>query len=47
MLRGAVGVDARIAVGGELRYLTVTGHPVTLANANQKHVVMVERATKS
>ncbi|HWA88050.1 MAG TPA: YbaY family lipoprotein [Opitutus sp.] len=43
-LRGSVEVEARISVGGQLRYVTITGHPITLGNVNQSHVVMVERA---
>jgi len=46
VLLGSVNVEARISVGGQLRYITVAGHPVTLGNANQQHVVVVERAEK-
>ena len=44
-LRGSVEVEARVSVDGQLRYITITGHPITLANVNQSHVVMVERAS--
>ncbi len=37
-----VNVEARIAVGGRLRYMTMGGHPITLGNANDAHVLQVE-----
>lgn len=46
VLLGSVNVEARISIGGQVRYLTMTGHPVTLGNANQSHVVVVEPARK-
>ncbi|HWL17019.1 MAG TPA: YbaY family lipoprotein [Opitutus sp.] len=46
LLMRSVNVEARIAVGGRLRYTTVQGHPVTLANVNDSHVVVVEAANR-
>lgn len=37
-----VNVEARIAVGGRLRYKTMGGHPITLGNVNDTHVLQVE-----
>ncbi|HVU25664.1 MAG TPA: YbaY family lipoprotein [Opitutus sp.] len=45
-LRGSIEVEARISVDGQLRYVTITGHPITIGNVNQTHTVMVERARR-
>jgi len=45
LLRG-VGVDARVSVGGKLRYATRTAHPVTVTNVSEQHVVNVELAAQ-
>jgi len=45
LLRG-VGVDARVSVGGKLRYVTRIAHPVTVANVGEQHVVNVELAAQ-
>jgi len=45
VLRGSVAVDARVSVGGHLRYLTAHRHPVTLGNVNDPHEVEVQPAT--
>ena len=37
-----VVVDARISFGGKLHFHTVGGHPVTLGNFSDTHVVKVE-----
>jgi uncharacterized lipoprotein YbaY len=37
-----VRVDARIAIGGKLRFHSVAGHPVTPGNVNDPHAVLVE-----
>lgn len=44
VLRGSVAIEARISVGGRLRYTTVAGHPVTPGNVNDPHTVEVELA---
>lgn len=41
VLMRSVNVEARVAVGGKLRYMTMGGHPVTLGNVNDSHVVVV------
>jgi uncharacterized lipoprotein YbaY len=42
VLMRRVNVEARISVGGRLRYTTTTGHPVTLGNFADAHTVEVE-----
>ena len=37
-----VAVDARVSFGGKLHFHTVGGHPVTLGNFSDTHVVKVE-----
>lgn len=44
VLMRSVNVEARISVGGKLRYMTIAGHPITLGNVNSSHVVVVEFA---
>ncbi len=46
ILARGVTVDARISVGGRLRYTTASAHPVTLGNVHDSHVVEVALATK-
>lgn len=41
-----VNVEARVSVGGQLRYTTTTAHPVTIGNVNDAHVISVQAATK-
>jgi uncharacterized lipoprotein YbaY len=45
-LMRTVNVEARVSVGGHLRYTTTTGHPITLGNVNDSHVIEVQLATK-
>jgi uncharacterized lipoprotein YbaY len=45
-LMRAINVEARVSVGGRLRYTTTTGHPVTMGNVKDAHVVEVQLATK-
>ena len=42
LLMHEVRVEARISIGGQLRFYSVAGHPVTLGNVNDTHVVKVE-----
>jgi len=42
VLMHQVKVDARITFGGKLRFYSVAGHPLTLGNAGDSHVVQVE-----
>jgi len=44
VLMHQVNVEARIAIGGKLRFLSVSGHPLTLGNCHDTHVVQVEPA---
>jgi uncharacterized lipoprotein YbaY len=44
LMRSGLNVEARVSVGGRLRYTTTTGHPVTLSNVNDSHVVEVDFA---
>lgn len=46
VLMRSVNVEARVAVGGRLRYTTTGGHPITLSNVNDSHVVLVELANR-
>jgi uncharacterized lipoprotein YbaY len=45
-LMRTINVEARVSVGGKLRYTTTTGHPVTLGNVNDPHQISVQLATK-
>jgi uncharacterized lipoprotein YbaY len=36
-----VNVEARISVGGRLSYMSMGGHPITLSNVNDSHVIQV------
>lgn len=36
-----VNVEARISVGGRLSYMSTGGHPITLGNVNDSHVIQV------
>lgn len=40
-LRRGVNVEARISIGGRLRYLTTSAHPITPGNVNDTHIVQV------
>ncbi|MCR6655344.1 MAG: YbaY family lipoprotein [Opitutus sp.] len=42
VLMRRVNVEARISVGGRLRYATGSGHPITLHNVNDSHFVQVD-----
>ncbi len=42
VLMRRVNVEARIAVGGRLRYASTSGHPITLNNVNETHSVQVD-----
>ena len=42
VLMHLVQVEARISFGGKLRFYSVAGHPITLGNVNDTHVVQVE-----
>ena len=44
-LMRTVNVEARISVGGQLRYTTTTGHPITLGNVGDAHIVSVQLAS--
>jgi uncharacterized lipoprotein YbaY len=44
-LMRTVNVEARISVGGRLRYTTTTGHPITLGNVGDVHIVTVQLAS--
>ncbi len=46
LLMHQIRVEARISIGGKLRFYSVAGHPVTLSNVNDLHVVKVEPADK-
>ncbi len=46
LMRSGLNVEARVSVGGRLRYTTTTGHPVTLSNVTDSHVVEVEFAAR-
>lgn len=43
-LRRGINLEARISVGGRLRYTTTLAHPLTLANVPDSHVVEVSLA---
>ena len=42
VLMHQVNVEARIAFGGKLRFFSLNGHPLTLGNCQDTHVVHVE-----
>lgn len=46
VLRRSVNVEARVSVGGRLRYTTTTAHPVTMGNLSETHVLDVVLAQK-
>jgi uncharacterized lipoprotein YbaY len=46
LLTHQVKVEARISIGGKLRFYSVAGYPVTLGNVNDTHVVKVEPADR-
>lgn len=46
LLRRSVNVEARVAVGGRLRYMTTSAHPVTLGNVNDTHFIEVAAVGK-
>jgi uncharacterized lipoprotein YbaY len=46
LLTHQVRVEARISIGGKLRFYSVAGYPVTLNNVNDTHVVKVEPADR-
>lgn len=41
VLRRGVNVEARVAVGGKLRYMTTSAHPITTSNVNETHVIQL------
>lgn len=45
-LRGSIAIDARVSVGGKLRYLTTSRHPITPSNVAETHVIVVAPAAK-
>lgn len=46
VLRRGLNLEARISIGGRLRYTTVTAHPITAGNVHDSHVVDVVAAQK-
>lgn len=44
VLLRSVNVEARVSVDGRLRYTTISGHPITLGNVNDRHVLEVSLA---
>lgn len=45
-LMRSVNVEARVSIGGRLRFTTTTGHPITLGNVNDAQVISVQEAVK-
>lgn len=45
-LRRSVNVEARVSVGGRLRYMTTSAHPITPGNADDTHVIEVSLVAK-
>lgn len=46
VLRGSVAVEARVAMGGRLRYASTSAHPITVGNVNDTHVIEVASMVK-
>lgn len=45
-LARSVSIEARVSVGGHLRYVTASRHPITVGNVDDSHVLEVELAVK-
>ena len=46
LLRHGINIDARISVGGKVRFRTASGHVLTLGNLEYPHAVWVEAASR-
>jgi uncharacterized lipoprotein YbaY len=46
LLRHGVNIDARISVGGKIRFRTAVAHVITLGNVEYPHAVWLEAASR-